>query len=546
MISIHQQSMPIEISELVKSILTIDPLHRKEEDIDRMIEDGSLIQLSFIKDVFKPKTTNNLRSFLKCLKIFHLNPNEEVYKIGDRPKNCFFLLDGELDIFVPEIKRILNTTQFVIEHKRAINQGEIFGEKELATPSSLRESTVNAKTSCLIGKLSKRDYFKIYDTLIRKFQHDYLGLFKNMKLFKSKGKEFIEKFVREMIVRDYSAGEQILYQDKPCNLLYIIKSGSVKVVNEKSSESYYSFDYNMGEMFGDIEIFFNKPFSLFSIYSGDNSCQLFCCQRDAFTKLLGAFVSEFNSLTQTKIERIKSGIGELTKTRLFCSRSVSQLASTHFNISIKAEEEANCNDYDVNKNDNYSPDFNHFHYKDNSKNDIEYFHVKPKQTNNFLYKKHHFFRKPMKSITAISSKINACQKLRAREIIIRMVPMPKINTNSRFIPFLNQDNKSSKDIYQDAAVNIQNQIPLNLDQNYSSHLSRSSTLSSFGFQRNDKKKYTHELNNLQMMNTQIKLTPKIFQSQMLRRTSLTKKFGTNREKILSLFSLKSDLLRSNL
>lgn len=125
--------------------------------------------MNFIKQTHSFRGLNNfeIRQLAKAIKKIHFSANSQIFQQNDAAIECYFILDGEVDLIDSNTTKTLKKEMF-------------FGEEALS-PKSYYESTAVAKTDC--------DLFQLHKPVIR--------LFKNLSK-KSESKKSLWNFIKQI------------------------------------------------------------------------------------------------------------------------------------------------------------------------------------------------------------------------------------------------------------------------------------------------------------------------------------------------------------
>ncbi|CAD8059463.1 unnamed protein product [Paramecium sonneborni] len=232
---------------------------------------------------FKDKLEGN-----KCLDIFRFMTVEKykafnvIFRQGEPGRKMYFLLSGEVGIFVPKSKQSQEIQNLICHDFRDIQEiqfqefrlvamkkfGEVFGEIAIEQRVS-RTATVVAKTDVFVAQLS----YEMYQDVIGKHQNELtakkLQFINTIPLFQDWEQK--QKLIALSSFEQYTSlcGQSIFQTGNLDEYIYLVVTGEVEIIKFNKVQSSLSQNLvtkfqiiaviNSGQFFGDYEHINNIP-----------------------------------------------------------------------------------------------------------------------------------------------------------------------------------------------------------------------------------------------------------------------------------------------
>ena len=356
------------LSSSIKDILFFSkPMDRTKEEIDKIITE--LSDFPIFKTIKNVLGIEQLYNIVNIMTIKSFPKFQAIATLGEIPTDCYIILEGHANVFIPQIKSVEHNEKDIIMVKVGeVRQGYLFGEKSLMT-KGVRNASIITNEKSIIASISKKEYLLYFNKLILQEQNEDFKIYRSMNFFKDKSKAFIEKFIYGMEKIDLCSKQTIIEQKSPITNVYIIRKGFVKLYyqNCKKKSINYNIDFFLngqehnkhqdrftsercyelngykdfyenrelfvlgkGEIIGDIELCFNMENSLFTAMSLESGTQVLVCSRVKFLSMIGHYIKEFKYNLISKINSIKERINTICTYR---KKHIS-LIEEQFNLSL--------------------------------------------------------------------------------------------------------------------------------------------------------------------------------------------------------------------
>ena len=232
---------------------------RTEEEVNRDFTE--LIKTKELADLLSQN--ENLQNDLKVIKTKLLNFNQNLTEIRLKKGNTMIIQKSVVDFFKDihtfnpkyyEDVQVLKTHPDKIDMYfyqdfcrfkkiRTMYTGDSFGEIAL-TLSKPRIATITASEDLHLASLNKEDYNKIFENQIEDMDRK-MSCF--LSQFNSFSRDAIIKFTYEFKPINFNSNQVIFRQGDDSGLIYLVKSGCVKLLKEQENEIKnlkYTLDYN--------------------------------------------------------------------------------------------------------------------------------------------------------------------------------------------------------------------------------------------------------------------------------------------------------------
>ena len=174
------------------------------------------------------------------LEFVFFKEDETIWESGDKINEMYIIFLGEVCIYK---QRIIDDKDSILEY--TLLKGYSLGEEVFTNRYIYRTNKAKAKTFCILGRLSFKEYNRIFNKFLYE-QNILINCFlKDLHLFNF---DYIEKLQRNMFLKYYNKNEYIFRQNEPFDTFYLIYSGAIRlIINlEKSVKSKIDQDLLLG------------------------------------------------------------------------------------------------------------------------------------------------------------------------------------------------------------------------------------------------------------------------------------------------------------
>lgn len=181
-----------------------------------------------------------MAEILKHLEFIYMNENEIIWNVGDKVNEMYIIFLGEINIYRQPNKEEKQ------EIDNTLEKGYSLGEEFLKANIFRRRYMAKTKTFSILGKLSSKDYNRIFNRMLYEETILINSFLKELKIFSY---DFIERFQKNVVINYYNKNEYIFRQNEPFKTFYFIFSGTVRlIVNlNKSVKSKINHDILIGK-----------------------------------------------------------------------------------------------------------------------------------------------------------------------------------------------------------------------------------------------------------------------------------------------------------
>ena len=180
------------------------------------------------------------QNICQTMTICRYKPNEIIVKQGDPGDSFFYILTGTVNIRLTvkidtgiKSKEGEDDKSVVTVDKNigVLKSGQTFGELALlyGTP---RSATIISVTNSALIKIDKAPFDKYVKNIFENQLQDQIEFLKICPVFHNISKDLLIKLGIRTEVKKYSTGQIILEEGKKCELLFIIRRGTVKISKE--------------------------------------------------------------------------------------------------------------------------------------------------------------------------------------------------------------------------------------------------------------------------------------------------------------------------
>ena len=238
-----------EIETVIRRLLLFKKTNNKENE--KHIEDieKQLIKICgkfhfFNKKIISNKNIKNneqekiILDILEHLEFIYLKENEIIWKVGDKINEMFIIFLGEVNIYKQQNKN--DEKEPILE--LTLEKGFSLGEDFFKNKCLRRTYQTKTKTFCILGKLSSKDYFRIFNKLLYDENALINSFLRELKLFTH---EFVERFQKYVFINYYNKNDYIFKQNEPFNTFYFIFSGTVRLTSNLKKFVKSKIDYDI-------------------------------------------------------------------------------------------------------------------------------------------------------------------------------------------------------------------------------------------------------------------------------------------------------------
>lgn len=253
-----------EIESLINRLIWLQKEYDNDKDSETQSDieatKAQLIKICENFHFFKKKIISNkivrdkkiINDIFNHLEFVFFKEDEVIWKSGDKINEMYIIFLGEVGIYK---QKIIDDENSILEY--TLLSGYSLGEEVFTNRYIYRTNKAKAKTFCILGRLSFKEYNRIFNKFLYE-QNILINFFiKNLHLFNF---DYIEKLQRNLFLKYYNKNEYIFRQNEPFDTFYFIYSGTVRLIIslEKSVKSKIDQDLLMGNS--------NKRFTLSRLF----------------------------------------------------------------------------------------------------------------------------------------------------------------------------------------------------------------------------------------------------------------------------------------
>ena len=159
------------LSSSIKDILFFSkPMDRTKEEIDKIITE--LSDFPIFKTIKNVLGIEQLYNIVNIMKIKSFPKFQAIATLGEIPTDCYIILEGHANVFIPQIKSVEHNEKDIIMVKVGeVRQGYLFGEKSLMT-KGVRNASIITNEKSIIASISKKEYLLYFNKLILQEQNE--------------------------------------------------------------------------------------------------------------------------------------------------------------------------------------------------------------------------------------------------------------------------------------------------------------------------------------------------------------------------------------
>ena len=180
----------------------------------------------FLKKVIGNKnanTENMIYDILHHLEFVYLNENEIIWNLGDKVNEMYIIFLGEIYIY----KQHNKNNEEEPELECILKKGYSLGEDFLKNNTNRSTYLVKTKTFCILGKLTSKEYSRIFNRLL---YEENLLINKFLKELNFFSYDFIERFQKHILIDYYNKNDYIFRQNDSFKTFYFIFSGTIRLM----------------------------------------------------------------------------------------------------------------------------------------------------------------------------------------------------------------------------------------------------------------------------------------------------------------------------
>lgn len=190
--------------------------------------------------IFKNLSEDNIDSVILQMKLYTLQANNQVFKQGAAASSFFVVQTGKCAVFV--------NGQMCTQ----LTRGEGFGELALLHDSPRSATVVAVEASSLWG-VDRLSFRKALEKISKANYEENKQFIDNVPLLANLSERQKELMVEALVTHKFEAGQVIVVEQDPGDLLYIIKSGTVICTQQKQ----FIRRMQKGDFFGEQSLLFN-------------------------------------------------------------------------------------------------------------------------------------------------------------------------------------------------------------------------------------------------------------------------------------------------
>ena len=180
----------------------------------------------FYKKIISNKNYNYenlIPEIIKSLEFVYKHENEIIWNVGDKVNEMYIIFLGEINIYKYQNKH----DEEEPELDYILEKGYSLGEDCLKSHSIRRTYLAKSKTFCILGKLSLKEYNRIFNRLLNEENILINTFLRDLKMFSN---DFIDRFKKNVLINYYNKNDYIFKQNEPFRTFYFIYSGTVRLI----------------------------------------------------------------------------------------------------------------------------------------------------------------------------------------------------------------------------------------------------------------------------------------------------------------------------
>jgi len=250
----------------------------KEITVDEVFQEGALekIKKDFVLGTLSEKA---IRFLLSQSSIKKMKANSNLIVQGDRSKNVYFVLEGEINV---SIKEFSTKVKNIVDLRSPCIVGEIALLKEVD-----RTASVITKTNVTYVEIKPRIFKKLVENEL--FKDDYERLINRIELsqyissaslFADFPSEIMHLFVEAGDMVIFPPDQNIVEQDENDKTFYLLLKGSVDIIKDGEKIT----ELHQGDYFGEIALLANSKRT--ATVRTTEKCLFLFIESDKFWKIL--------------------------------------------------------------------------------------------------------------------------------------------------------------------------------------------------------------------------------------------------------------------
>ena len=196
----------------------------------------------FVKKIKSNKNVNSrqiISEILNHLEFIYMKEDEIIWDFGDRVNEMYIIFLGEVNIYKKQKKKDDEEEPKLLY---TLEKGYSIGEEYLKNNQIKRTYLTKAKTYCILGKLTSKEYNRILNKILYEDNILINTFLKELKIFNY---DFIERFQKFTIIKYYNKNEYIFRQNDDFNTFYFILSGTVRLILNVNKSVKSKIDHNI-------------------------------------------------------------------------------------------------------------------------------------------------------------------------------------------------------------------------------------------------------------------------------------------------------------
>jgi signal-transduction protein with cAMP-binding, CBS, and nucleotidyltransferase domain len=195
----------------------------------------------FYKKILSNKNFNYeklILEIIKNLEFVYKKENEVIWNVGDKVNEMYIIFLGEINIYKYQNKNDDEEPQldYILE------KGYTLGEDSLKNNSIRRTYLAKSRSFCILGKLSLKEYNRIFSRLLNEENILINSFLRDLKMFSN---DFIDRFKKNVLINYYNKNDYIFKQNESFRTFYFIYSGTVRLILKLNKTVKSKLDYDI-------------------------------------------------------------------------------------------------------------------------------------------------------------------------------------------------------------------------------------------------------------------------------------------------------------
>mmetsp|Transcript_28502 Transcript_28502/g.70872 ORF Transcript_28502/g.70872 Transcript_28502/m.70872 type:complete len:787 (-) Transcript_28502:604-2964(-) len=244
---------------------------------------------NFLKAVplLSPLSDEQRSALANVMDTLKFKDSEYIVNMGDKADAMFFIKSGEVAVHQGDTKGDL----------MRMSQGQVFGESclEEGGVAQTRKANIVAVGPVTVLKLTATAFNEIIGDLKSVVEFNFKRsvmeavTIDGTKLLSSIDPEMQDVFLSKLTQKSFESGDTVIEEGKDNDTFYIIKSGSVKVIQVDKGKGTPREVATLfeGQYFGERALLKGEPANAAIKVKDGSSLSVYCCDRATFTEYLG-------------------------------------------------------------------------------------------------------------------------------------------------------------------------------------------------------------------------------------------------------------------